>query len=273
MPVNIDFITILLYSSFMANDQPDLFSHESDIHSESVKYSESDADFIKTEEAKKFDKLYELSNDAYYAVANARMDDSLNKTCLPKYIDKILCAAGTAESVIPDHRRSSAGAQLAVRNAADKAASDRGDPLVRTVLESAQRVGREIHRLMGLLRFTPVKDGIWLAKCAPDNSILPVFGDYFTRRFNDVPWAIIDEKRGLALVRFVNEDQCLGPLSAFPVLSDTKVTDDHWEDLWRSYHRSVFIENRKNPKLQIQCMPRRYWKYLPELGDRSAGES
>ena len=161
-----------------------------------------------------------------------------------------------------------AAAQLALRAAADKAANDRGDPIVRAVLESSQRVGREIHRLMGLLRFTPGDDGIWLAKCAPDNSILPVFAGYFTMRFNDEPWAIIDEKRGLALVRLDGNEPCIGPVAAFPFLSESNQGTDNWEELWRSYHRSVNIANRKNPALQIQLMPRRYWKYLPELSSQ-----
>jgi probable DNA metabolism protein len=39
---------------------------------------------------------------------------------------------------------------------------------------------------------------------------------------------------------------------------------DGWEELWRTYHRSITIENRKNPELQKRFMPTRYWKYLTE---------
>ncbi|MCL2832661.1 MAG: TIGR03915 family putative DNA repair protein [Treponema sp.] len=221
------------------------------------------------------DKLYELSIQAYSAVANARMDDTLDKTCLHKYIKKILDTVSDFEAKTAassyhnkNYCKNTAEAQLRLRAAADRAANDRGDPLVRTVLDSAYRVGHEIHRLMGLLRFTLVLDGFWLARCAPDHSILPVFAEYFTLRFGDDPWAIIDEKRRLALVRTACEEPCLGPLASFPFLSALpggRCPDDKWEELWRRYHRNVSIENRKNPRLQLQLMPRRYWKYLPEI--------
>lgn len=212
------------------------------------------------------DELSELSAQAYSAIIHAQMDDSMNSRDISLYIKKVLDAAGSAQKhASAFFCKNNADAQLAVRAAADRAACDRGDPLVRTVLESAQRVGREIHRLMGLLRFSPGNDGIWLARCSPDNSILPVFSEYFTLRFGRDPWAIIDEKRGLALVRLAGKEPCLGPVSSFPFLSAAGRPEDGWELLWRSYHKSINIENRKNPALQLQLMPRRYWKYLPEI--------
>jgi probable DNA metabolism protein len=117
---------------------------------------------------------------------------------------------------------------------------------------------------MGLLRFNPGSDNIWVAHCAPDHFILPSLAEHFTARFGDDPWAIIDEKRGLALVRQKGEDCSFGPLSLFPFLAAGVQEQDNWEDLWRHYHQAIIIENRKNPGLQRQLMPARYWKYLPE---------
>ena len=239
----------------MNGDQPDLFTEQQAVN--------GDAGIVKD-----LDKLFELSVQAYYAVMNALMDDTLDKTKLQKYTLKILNTVRifeTRASAGPCAKKDSPDFQLAVRAAADSAAADRGDPLVREVLGSAYRVGREIHRLIGLLRFNPGRNGIWIARCAPDNSVLPAFAEYFTRRFCEDPWAIIDEKRGLALVRSTGREPCMGPLSVFPFLADINCPKDEWEDLWRDYHRTVCISNRKNPVLQLQLMPRRYWKYLPEI--------
>jgi probable DNA metabolism protein len=41
-----------------------------------------------------------------------------------------------------------------------------------------------------------------------------------------------------------------------------------WEQLWQTYHKAINNEDRANPKLQKQFMPKRYWKYLPELDSR-----
>ena len=37
-----------------------------------------------------------------------------------------------------------------------------------------------------------------------------------------------------------------------------------YQKLWQQYFSSVNIEARKNMKLHIQHMPKRYWKYLTE---------
>ena len=38
-----------------------------------------------------------------------------------------------------------------------------------------------------------------------------------------------------------------------------------FQEMWRSYFKALTIKERKNPKLQRQHMPRRYWKYITEL--------
>jgi probable DNA metabolism protein len=211
--------------------------------------------------------LFELSLRAYDTVIQAKMNESFPSIELERYIQKILGAVRETEKSLSQsnsQRKSGTDLQLAARAAAEKAAFDRGDALVRRVCDAAYIVGNEIHRLMGLLRFNPGVDNIWLARCAPDHFILPSLAEHFTARFGDDPWAIIDEKRGLALVRQKGEDCSFGPLSSFPFLTACVQVQDNWEDLWRHYHKTIFIENRKNPDLQRQLMPARYWKYLPE---------
>jgi probable DNA metabolism protein len=212
------------------------------------------------------EKLFELSGMAHSAVLNAALDESFNRKDLILYAQKVFDAAAAADRECGRGRAATAAdKEIAVRAAAETAACNRGDPLVRAVLESAQRVGHEVHRLLGLLRFNPLDNGLWLARCAPDNAILPVMAEHFTLRFGDEPWAIIDEKRGQALVRLTGKEAVLGPLSSFLLPELFDAPKDEWEKLWRGYHRTVCIENRKNPNLQAQFMPRRYWKYLPEV--------
>jgi len=40
--------------------------------------------------------------------------------------------------------------------------------------------------------------------------------------------------------------------------------EDLYQSLWQTYFNSVNIKARKNMKLHIQHMPKRYWKYLIE---------
>ena len=40
--------------------------------------------------------------------------------------------------------------------------------------------------------------------------------------------------------------------------------EELYQHLWQQYFKSVNIVARKNTKLHIQHMPKRYWKYLTE---------
>jgi probable DNA metabolism protein len=140
------------------------------------------------------------------------------------------------------------------------AAADRGDPDVRTVLEAAYKAQHEVDRLRGLLRFTPDNEGLYIARCRPDHFVLPALGEHFTRRFGETPWAVIDEKRGICLCRLDAEPAALCGFDTF-----SGEGEDEWEGLWKLYHKTINIENRKNPGLQRRFMPKRYWKHLTEM--------
>jgi probable DNA metabolism protein len=219
-----------------------------------------------------WEALFEYSARAYDAACQAGMSELPAEKEINLYVRKVLAAAREAEGRAGGQYP--AEAQLAAREAADRAASDRGDPAVRAVLAAAFKVNREIERMMGMLRFSPREDGLYLARCAPDHFVLPCLAEHFYRRFGETPWAIVDEKRGLTLIRRAAE---IPRLECNPVLPDCAGSPpaaelpgpiesrDPWEELWRTYHRSVNIENRKNAELQKRFMPARYWKYLTEL--------
>ncbi|MFZ0597129.1 MAG: DUF4130 domain-containing protein, partial [Flavobacterium sp.] len=40
--------------------------------------------------------------------------------------------------------------------------------------------------------------------------------------------------------------------------------EEFFQNLWRCFFKNVNIESRKNMKLHIQHMPKRYWKNLTE---------
>lgn len=151
--------------------------------------------------------------------------------------------------------------------AAQKAACDRGDENTLTVLNAAAKVQFEVHRMMGLLRFSPDKTGAYTAFFTPDHFILPALGQYFTDRFGDTPWAIADKKRALRLYRLPGE--CAGLVQDEPAFDGT-AQGGEWEDLWLHYHKTINNESRKNTGLQRQFMPVRYWNHLPEMQKNTA---
>jgi probable DNA metabolism protein len=196
-----------------------------------------------------------------------------------RYGLRVLAAAKEAvPTAIPWYTSEEARRKAAI------AAQNRGDNDCRTVLAASYKVAHEINRLMGFLRFKPDAGGYYVARCSPDHFILPVLEPHFTRRFGDTPWAVVDEKRGLALVREGQDSRILltgeaplfregGRVSQRPEPQNRGPwthdpwAQDPWEELWQSYHRTISIGVRKNPALQRRFIPQRYRDYLNEFND------
>jgi probable DNA metabolism protein len=218
------------------------------------------------------DTLFELSCTAHEAFVCGWMSESPIETEIIRYAFGVLSAARAAlPAAAPYHWTESEQA----REKAERASRNHLDPNVRTVLETAFKAGREIDRLKGLLRFTPGDKGVYTACCSPDHFVLPALADHFCRRFAGSPWALIDEKRRLILLRLVGEEACLLPLDEgqarlhspepSPYAAAGRAGEsDPWEHLWKHYFKTINNPARENPGLQRRFMPRRYWKYLPE---------
>ena len=245
-----------------ANGEEDLFGFSSDSQQPPAhRYNKADLELISSFYSISFNinmleksarRFYELNADAFTAFIQAWMSE------LP--IEKEILAFGRNVMAAKDKRE------------AEIAASDRVNDDTRTVLNASGKVQFEIHRMYGLLRFFPGSEGEYIARFAPDSLILPALTGYFTVRFGDTPWVIIDEKRALILSRLRSNSAEEGlPLKTEiqildgPLAENSGCNSDEWEDLWRHYHKTINNESRNNPDLQRQLMPKRYWKYLPEI--------
>ena len=205
--------------------------------------------------------LYELSINAFSAIVHAWMSELPLAAKIISFGSRILAAADMVENNTQSASRG--GLELAQRQAADHVTTDRGNPDVQAVQEAAYKTWHETHRLMGLLRFSPDEDGVFIAHCEPDHFILPALGPHFRDRFCDTPWAIIDSQRRHCL-------RCESGLFNFFCIDENPVSlgalqNGKWENLWRHYHKTINNDSRNNPGLQRQFMPKRYWKYLTEM--------
>ena len=258
-----------LFSLLTNNDTPvstqeDLFGFSNETPAVARQYQQDDIDIItgRFSDSETVYRFCELSINAFDAFVHAWMSELPIEAEIIRYGRRVLAA--------PD------------RQSAERAAVDRSDPDTLTVLNAALKVQHEIHRMLGLLRFFPDQEGIslptvgeckeigyttppsaactYLARCSPDHFVLPALGEHFTGRFGETAWAIIDEKRGLCLSRLPGKQAIIHAGNGFSAASG-----DEWEDLWRHYHKTINNESRNNPQLQRQLMPKRYWKYLPEM--------
>ena len=141
---------------------------------------------------------------------------------------------------------------------------NRADPIIGAALECLQRVWREVQRLKGLLRFQELSDGSFYAACEPDHCVLPLLAGHCRARFGGQNWIVHDARRNMALV-YQNKDlQLFDAVNIQNVRDKYAAHEQQYQDLWKTFWRNVAIAERKNPRLQKQFMPQRYWKYLIE---------
>ena len=149
---------------------------------------------------------------------------------------------------------------------------DAGDLKIRKLLQLHQKMGREVHRMHAFVRFQETGDGMFVALINPDFNCLPLLGDHFAARYPAMEWLIYDTKRHYGLhwndktkkSAFItldtNNDGNLRQLSAEMLAA----TETDYQELWNVYFKAVDIPERRNMKLHLQHVPKRYWKYLTE---------
>lgn len=147
---------------------------------------------------------------------------------------------------------------------------DFAHPSVLKIAQIAKSVGREKHRMEAFVRFRLTSDNIYFANIEPDFNVLPLIEKHFKRRYADQKWVIYDIKRHYGLFYDLEKVEIIR--MDFPENFDFTKTDDkffaeqefEFQKLWQDYFKATNIASRKNMKLHIRHVPKRYWKYLSE---------
>lgn len=148
-----------------------------------------------------------------------------------------------------------------------------GDDDVLRVKDIAQKVGADARKLIQFVRFQETSDGIWFAPVSPRYNVLSLIVPHFKARYAGQPWIIYDTMRNIGLyydahtvqeISFSQKD--LAELKS-GTLDSGKLSDEEafFQKMWKEYFQRITIKERINLKLQRQHMPKRYWKYLPEI--------
>lgn len=149
--------------------------------------------------------------------------------------------------------------------------TDYGDPDVLFLTQTSQKVKKEAMRMMQFVRFQRTKDGIYFCGIEPRYDVIPMVVRHFEKRFADQKWLLFDLKRNYGIlygkdkveeVEFSNEQ--FSHLTGQVKENILEESEEFYQKLWKSYFAHITIQERKNLRLQLQHMPRRFWKYLPE---------
>lgn len=144
-----------------------------------------------------------------------------------------------------------------------------GNADIMEIAKTVKSVSRERHRMTAFVRFEKLADSSFFAKIEPDFNVLPLVADHFKNRYRDQAWMIFDLKRGYGIYWDLNALHYFTPedsqFSAFRESSSLHHSEEKaYQKMWQRYFVKTGIEARKNMKLHIQWMPKRYWKYLTE---------
>ena len=146
---------------------------------------------------------------------------------------------------------------------------DYGNKNVLRVSEIVGMMLREKHRMEAFVRFQKLKDETFYAAIQPDFNVLPLLIKHFKSRYADQKWIIYDIRRNYGLCYDLHDTEFIS-LEFSSVKNPGNVVNAFSEDeeiyqhLWKNYFNSVNIPARKNTKLHLRHIPKRYWKHLTE---------
>lgn len=134
--------------------------------------------------------------------------------------------------------------------------------VIRLVDDINRRVIFECHNFEGFIRFNCFDEKFLYASIEPDNDIVELLGEHFTKRFPKEHFIIHDISREKALIYNTAFYEIIEMNVA--VYEELKLHKDEYTNLWKTYFKSTTIEERKNLRLQRRMMPKRYWKHILE---------
>ena len=217
----------------------------------------------KTYQPDAFTPAFEIQNNREKA---DRVWNGLQKKLAKDWMRKVYCAF---LSELPEAFVSIFHFSCYIFQSPEGSEKNYGNPHVLAVAQLARSVEREKHRMEAFIRFQKTADGIFYCGIDPDFNVLPLILNHFKNRYADQQWIIYDLKRKYGLfydlhkVEEITIELNLESLKK-PASHQLNEKEELYAHLWKDYFKSTNIESRKNTKLHIQHVPKRYWKYLTE---------
>lgn len=142
-----------------------------------------------------------------------------------------------------------------------------GNPYIARVFELSRSTGNEAHHLLGFLRFQELENGVLFSTIHPKNQVISVLAEHFTDRLPQEHFMIYDATHQIAAIRKAGSGYFLTDASNLnqEVITWLSPAEKDYQKLWCGFFDSIAIEARKNPKLQSQNIPKRFWKDTVEL--------
>ncbi|CAG5007639.1 hypothetical protein DYBT9275_04093 [Dyadobacter sp. CECT 9275] len=145
-----------------------------------------------------------------------------------------------------------------------------GHPDVLKINQISKMVYREKHRMEAFVRFQRTSDDLYYAVIEPDFDVIPLLSKHFEERYADQNWLIYDIRRKYGI--YYDQEKVSEIILDLKQETHTSCnfrnilhdSEPLYQGLWKDYFKHVNIPSRRNIKLHLQHVPKRYWKHLVE---------
>ena len=155
-----------------------------------------------------------------------------------------------------------------IRYMFDTAVPDAGNFYVMHTEQLSKKVYKEKHRMESLVSFQLTKDNIYYAIISPDYNVLPLMVRHFKEHYGDQYWLIYDQRRRFGIyynlqhVETVRLQFNANYEARYHHSGNTWTPEDElYQQVWKACNKGEMLTNGNDQRLQLQHMPRRYWKY------------
>lgn len=118
-------------------------------------------------------------------------------------------------------------------------------------------VNHEVYRMMGFIRFKPAGDMCLVAKPLLFHDTVDLILREFQSRYPNHRVVIISDSGSRAIENGIIFDVFNNEYEKF-------LNEDIYDTVWEEYYRSQYIEPRKNMRLAVSKIPKKYWNWMHE---------
>ena len=138
------------------------------------------------------------------------------------------------------------------------------DEAVLPLLKAVRHLDGEVHLLKGFVRFSDF-EGTLAGEIKPKNRALPLLRPHFCDRMYNETFLLYDRTHREALVHQAGKWAII-PMEAFKMAAPS-AEEAQYCRLWKRFYDTIEIRERRNPKLRMSNMPKRYWETMTEFQD------
>lgn len=138
---------------------------------------------------------------------------------------------------------------------------------VSEVLRISAYVKHEAHKMKGFLRFKELENNVLYAEMEPTNDILFLLSCHFAKRLKNEYWIIKDKKRKIISIYDKKQFIILNENEFQLMHFKESIEEQKFEDLWKTFYKTIGIKERKNERCRRNFMPKKYWKYITEVSE------